>query len=146
MKQVHSERGAVLVEFAMMLPLLILLIIGIIDFGLILREHQILQNAAREGSRFSAGPRNWVNATVNPAATQDAIKQRVVDYLAQENITISPGDVTVSQSHPITVGGLTVQGSEITVTYTRSLLVGGAPLLPFGDITLTGQSVFRNLY
>ena len=38
---------------ALVLPLLTLLLIGIINMGLVIREHQVLQNAAREGARYS---------------------------------------------------------------------------------------------
>jgi Flp pilus assembly protein TadG len=148
MRQAHSsaaDRGAALVELAIVLPLLVTLFLIAVDFGVVVREHQILQNAAREGARFSILPQNWVSP-VNPTATQDAIKQVVVDYLAEENITVDKGAVTVNQQYPITVGTLTLHGSQITVTYTRPLLIVGAPLLPVGQITLTGQSVFRNLY
>src|SRR5438034_9207671 len=108
MRQVHksAERGVVLVEMAMMLPLLITIFLVIIDLGLVLRENQIVQNAAREGARFSALPPNWISS-VNPTATTAAIQQRVVDYLAQENITVPLGNVTVNQQYPITVGGST---------------------------------------
>jgi Flp pilus assembly protein TadG len=147
MKQARNsaQRGTVLVELAIILPFLVTVFLIAVDLGIILREHQILQNAAREGARFSALPQNRVTP-INPTATVDAIQQRVVDYLAQENITVAKASVTVNQQYPITIGGLTVQGSQITVTYPRSLLVTGTPLLPAGQITLTGQSVFRNLY
>jgi Flp pilus assembly protein TadG len=147
MKRAHNSaaRGAVLVELAIILPFLVTVFLIAVDLGIILREHQILQNAAREGARFSALPQNFVSS-INPTATVDAIQQRVVDYLAQENITVGKASVAVNQQYPIAIGALTVQGSQITVTYTRSLLVAGAPLLPAGQITLKGQSVFRNLY
>jgi Flp pilus assembly protein TadG len=148
MRRVHkpAEKGAALVELAMVLPFLALLFLGTIDLGITIREHQILQNAAREGARFSALPRNWINPVVNPAASEAAIKQRVIDYLTQENITVAAGSITIDQQHPVTIGALTVWASQITVTYTRPLLVAGGPLLPFANVTLTGQSLFRNLY
>ncbi len=156
MRRVHSmvhrkfstvarERGAVIVEFAMMLPLLALIFLTIIDLGLVVHEHQVLQNAAREGARFSALPRNQIGPQ-NPTATQNVIRQRVLEYCQGENITVLSGDVVVSQQYPITVGGLTVMGSEVRVSYTRDVLVGGIPFLPVGQITLSGNSVFRNFY
>jgi Flp pilus assembly protein TadG len=147
MKPAHrsAEQGTALVELAIVLPFLVTLFLAAVDLGVVLREHQILQNAAREGARFSALPRNWVSP-VNPTATLDSVQQRVVDYLAQENITVAKANVTVNQQYPITVGSMTVTGSQITVTYTRSLVVAGAPLLPAAQVSLTGQSVFRNLY
>ena len=138
-----AERGAAMVELAMVLPLLSLMFAGIVDFGLILREHQILQNAAREGARFSAASANSLATSNNPTATLAAIRNRVVAYLQQESITISAADVDVDQQHAITVGTLTVNASEVSVTYSRSPLIGGSL---FGPFTLRARAVFRNFY
>ena len=147
MKQVHScrQRGTVLVEFAIVLPLLALILLVIVDLGLVLREHQILQNAAREGARFSSLPANWVSPK-NPNATTASIQQVVINYLAQENISVTADQITVNQQYPINVGTSTVYGSHVTVSYIRSLLLPAVPLLPAGQVTLTGESTFRNLY
>ena len=99
----------------------------------------------REGARFSSLPRNQISP-LNPMASVNLIKQRVVDYCAGGNITVLSTDITVSQQHPITVGALTVMGSEVTISYTRSFLIAGAPFFPVGDVVLSGRSVFRNFY
>jgi Flp pilus assembly protein TadG len=140
-----GERGVIAVEYAMMLPLLVICFLTIIDLGLVIHEHQIIQNAAREAAHFSALPRNQVSP-LNPMATVSNIKQRVMDYCAGENITVPLADITVSQQHPITVGALTVMGSEVTIRYTRPFLIAGAPFLPVGDAVLSGRAVFRNFY
>jgi Flp pilus assembly protein TadG len=46
-----GERGAALVEFALILPVLALLIFGIIDFGLTLNDYQAVRQGVREGAR-----------------------------------------------------------------------------------------------
>ena len=46
-----NERGAALVEFAIVLPLLLLLAFGIIEFGFLLYNKAMLTNASREGAR-----------------------------------------------------------------------------------------------
>lgn len=51
-----SDRGAELVEFALVLPLMLLMFGGIIDFALILQRYQVLSNAAREGARLAVLP------------------------------------------------------------------------------------------
>lgn len=148
-----------MVEFAIVLPLLFLLLLGVVDFGLILREYQIVQNAAREGARLSIHPPNWIDP-VNPQASAAPIITRVVEYLQEEGISdVTAANVTVSQNEPIAVGGgLTVYGSRITVTYNRAVfwpwarLAGFPPgplvpsSLPTPTLTLTGTAVFRNLY
>ena len=147
MKQAHksAQSGTVLVEFAIVLPLMVTMFLIIVDLGFVLREHQILQNAAREGARVSALPANWINP-VNPAATADTIKQVVIAYMAQENITVNTSQITVNQQYPIKVGALTVSGSQVIVTYVRPLFITGTPLLPTPQVRLTGQAIFRNLY
>ncbi len=136
------EQGAVLVEMAFALPLLALIFLNIIDLGLIVRDYQILQNAAREGARFSSLPINQIAISSDQAATLADIREFVVNYARQERITISAGNVTVNQVYAIP-GAC---ASEISVTYTRRVLLLGAPFLPQSFLTLTGRSVFHNLY
>ena len=50
----QRERGAALVEFAMLLPLLLLLVLGIIDFGWALAQQLDVRHGARETSRLVA--------------------------------------------------------------------------------------------
>jgi Flp pilus assembly protein TadG len=146
MKRTEREKGAVLVEMAFMLPILTLIFLMVIDIGLVVREHQLLQNAAREGAHYSALKQNWISP-LNPTATLLKIQQVVVDYCAAENITISTANVSVDQNYTIPLGGgLTAKGSLVTVTYTRPMLVLGRPLLPSGSMDLQARAVFRNLY
>ena len=49
-----SERGANLVEFALVAPLLILLIFGIIEFSWVLAQNLNIRHGAREGARLAA--------------------------------------------------------------------------------------------
>ena len=62
-RQWKSEKGAELVEFALTFPLLLLVMLGIIDFGLLLHRVQVLTNAAREGARIAVLP-NYNQADV----------------------------------------------------------------------------------
>lgn len=152
-----------MVEVALMLPLLAIFFLGATDIGMIVREHQMLQNAAREGARFSALPANQIG--VSPGATPEKIRDKVINYLAQENITIAStactadgtvpkqwncGAITIRQQFPIpmVVGGsnLTDYGSSVAVNYNRGFLFSGGSLFKFNSITLNGNSIFHNLY
>ena len=65
------ERGAAAVEFALVLPLLFLVIAGIVDFGRALYTEVILTNAAREGVRAAVmtnASKSEVEARANAAA------------------------------------------------------------------------------
>lgn len=156
-----EQQGSVIVELALMLPVLAIFILGATDLGIIIREHQVLQNAAREGARFSALPANNID-TSNPTATANAIRDKVINYLAQENIAIAATDctespakqwncgaITIRQRYPIPigVGGATEDyGSSVAVTYNRSFLFKGGSLFQFNSVSLNGNSVFHNLY
>jgi Flp pilus assembly protein TadG len=73
-----------LVEMALALPVLLLVVMGIVDFGLALRSYVVVTNASREGARY---------AIVCPA-TDELIKSRVVDYASP--LIKNTGDVTVT--------------------------------------------------
>lgn len=137
----NLEKGVVAIELALMLPVLLVFLVAIVDLGLLLREHQILQNAAREGARMSSLPRNDVDS--NSSASLATIQQRVVDYLAEEGITIAVGDVTVNQNRLVTIGAISVTVSDVSVAYTRDPLIG---FLSGGPVNLSAQATFRNLY
>jgi Flp pilus assembly protein TadG len=142
----NRQRGAVLVELAVVMPILLFLFVGVVDYGLILREYQILQNGAREGARLSMLPAYKIEGTTaQQNAKRDTIRQRVVDYLATEQITIALSDVTVNQTTTIDMGGGLLAGaSKVTVNYNRTLLIGNG--WPFGPVSLRGEATFRNLY
>lgn len=50
----HSERGSVAVEFALLVPVLFLILFGIINFGVLMYNQAVITNAAREGARWAA--------------------------------------------------------------------------------------------
>jgi Flp pilus assembly protein TadG len=70
MRNRRSARGQNLVEVALVLPILIIMMLGIVSFGLIYFIRGSVENGAREGARYGS-----VNLT--PTATADSIKDRV---------------------------------------------------------------------
>jgi len=65
------DRGSVAVEFALLLPVLLLLIFGVIDFGRAINDQITLTQAAREGARLAAlgYPTSAVQSRAQSAAT-----------------------------------------------------------------------------
>ena len=57
-----SEKGQALVEFALVLPILLALILGMIEFGWILNGKLTLTNAAREGARAAVASEDAITA------------------------------------------------------------------------------------
>ena len=52
----RSERGAELIELALVLPILLLVFAAIVDFALMFQRFLVVSNAAREGARFAVLP------------------------------------------------------------------------------------------
>ena len=50
--KVKEQKGAALVEFAIVLPLILLLIFGMIEFSILFDNQAVITNASREGARF----------------------------------------------------------------------------------------------
>lgn len=82
-----SENGSVMVEFAIVSTVLILLLAGIIQFGLIFNVQLGLDNAAREGARFASLPSNANNNTATIAFIT-GLNPHI--SLTSSNITITP--------------------------------------------------------
>jgi len=102
-RSIKNNRGQALVEFALVLPVLLLLIIGSMEFGLVINQYMVLAEAAREGARSAAlGSSNaTVTAVVRAAANHIDISQLTV--------TISPTDTRVRGNGVTVTAGKPVQ-------------------------------------
>ena len=133
------ERGAELVEVALMLPLLVFVGVGIFEFGRAFGTQLILTNAAREGARVAILP---------DASVSDA-QDRVLTYMETGMLSF-PGSATVSVDQDITMAN-GVKGSRVTVGYPFSfILLNGVARLVVSNpsidsaFTMTTQSEMRN--
>ena len=140
-KKGPREKGSVLMELALVLPLLILIVMLVLEGSKLVRTHQVLNNAAREGARLSVQPENQ-------GVTAD-ITTEVINYASQNGVPLAAGDVTINQSALIAMpSGVSISASQVTVThsYTMSYLsvftFFGVP----GTYTLKGTAEFRNFY
>jgi hypothetical protein len=117
--QLQGMEGAALIEFAVALPLLVVLVIGIFDFGGAFNLKQELNNAVREGAMFGASqPTNDLLNPGNAPPSVDAVRYVVASYL--QGARINDCDL----SKPSTVG---VLGAPYTWIYTTTgSCLGGA--------------------
>jgi len=141
MKRLRVDRsGQNLVEFALVLVMLLLLVVGVCEFGRAWNVYQILANASREGARLAALPSGFTNAA--------AVTSRVQSYLSTGNVDPSKATVTIGGSG---VDGGTGTQVSITVSYPYKFGYVG-PIIRLinpgatagADITITAQSVMRN--
>ena len=125
-----------MVEFVIILPVLLMLVFAIIEFGVLFGHWQTLSNAAREGARTAVVFRSGCNVS----AVEAEVRQRVKDYAAPLGIVLGDGDIAVSG-----VCGDSTTSSTVTATlpYEFKVLPGfAASVSP--TIDLVGNSVMRN--
>jgi Flp pilus assembly protein TadG len=87
-RKLGKESGAVLFEFAAMLPLLLVLMVGLLDFATAYNLRQKLANAAREGARQGAS-QSMLDLTQTSPPSVDDIRHAVVSYLQGANVNTS---------------------------------------------------------
>jgi Flp pilus assembly protein TadG len=139
----RSERGQSLIEAALTLPLLLVVSVGIFEFGRAYQTWQVVTNAAREGARMS----------VLPDSTTTGVQDRVRRYLTDGALPrAADASVDVQSAAQITLpSGSTVSASLVTVGYPFQfmmlnpivrLVVSGSTV--GGDFTMTATAQMRN--
>ncbi len=96
-RRLHRERGAQLFEFAVILPVLIALAIGILDFATAFNIRQKLSNAAREAARLGSAQSPADLTQTNPPSVQ-VIRDDVATYLGNANVDTTFISSTSSKS------------------------------------------------
>lgn len=143
---ITAERGATLVEFAVVLPVFLLFLIGITDLGRAIYYQNSLENAAREGARAGIvlqqnawlidGNQTKTYPSMLPYQDTDTIVGRAATLmsgfdLSQAELTIdAPQGTTRGLSMPLTV--------RIEYTYSPTTSFIGVP-----ELVLVGQSTIR---
>ncbi len=128
-------------EFALVLPLLVMLAMGIIEFSLLLYDKAMITNASREGAR--AGILFTGEGQPRPSSAQ--ITSIVNDYCLNKLVTFGAGG-TVPAVNVLFEGQNTGDPLTIRVSYTYSFLVLPkfvANLTGTGGIALTAETVMR---
>ncbi|WP_241985969.1 TadE/TadG family type IV pilus assembly protein [Cryobacterium sp. Hz7] len=117
----RGERGAAAVEFALVLPILLLLVLGLIEFSRLYNIQISLSNAAREGARNMAIHDSQSTAKAAAIAAAPSISPS----MSGGQISITPAACAANQA------------VTVTITYSVSLLTGY-----FGTtLPLTGKGV-----
>jgi hypothetical protein len=135
-----SDRGAELIELALVLPILALMFAAIVDFALMFQRYLVVSNAAREGARIA----------VLPGYGPTDVQNRVIEYVRNGtgDYTLSPSVVTT----PVTIDppGATppFPAAQVAVSLTHAYWLMGPVSGLFGGgsfttITLTSRSTMR---
>jgi len=145
-RRMKSARGAELIEFALVFPLLLLVVLGIVDFGFLFQRMEVVTNAAREAARIR----------VLPGYLDTDAKQRACNYLESGGVAITgscpdPTNPVISVDNAFSIdmgAGVTpLSGVKVTVVYTSPYLFLTPIMGWFGgslsSVPITGTAVMR---
>ena len=132
----RSDSGEALLEMALVLPILLVLSMGMLDFGRAFHAKSVLDQAAREGARVAV-----VSGTPQTGPDVAAVQTRVATFMTSSGFTTGVGTAAVSAIDP------TTKMVTVSVTYTFQFVTPGVFALlgaNYGNtITMTGLSAMR---
>jgi len=125
-----------MVETVIVLPILLMLFFGIVEFGIALGRWQVLSNAAREGARRAVVFRD--PGTCNAGDVKAEVDAAVVTYAAGLGMTVGSGDIVLT-------GACATGPATVTVSHTHDFLFidSFAPSVA-SSVNLVGTSTMRN--
>ena len=102
-------------ETALTLPLVLLVTVGIFEFGRAYQVFQVCTNAAREGARLA----------VLPGTTDTDVKNRVTAYIKAGQVTQSPDPtwVVIDHTKTVSIGGTNAPATQVTINYPFTFIV-----------------------
>lgn len=134
-KMWKCEKGQNLVEFALVVPMLLLIVFGIAEFGRAWMTRNILTGAAREASRLAV--------VAIPYGGTDKAKIRANEVLSSAGIPVMETKVDVTDITP----GIEYGPVTVTVSYDFPVAVAGfIPGLNSSKIPLSSSTTMRKEY
>jgi TadE-like protein len=161
MTRSSKPRGQAMVEFALIFPIFILLLVGIFDLGRVIWVNDTLATAAREAARFAivhgekspcpVGPPGpgAVVPTAGPGCLYPAPSRQAIKDLADEwatgtstdiTVHVCYGAVTACTSDTDAVGATDARGTQVMVTVTSVVGLSIPSLVGFTGFSLTASS------
>lgn len=151
------NRGQAMVEFVYALPILLLLISGVVEFGRLMAVHSMINSASREAARFAASAGNSGPGTVKHFQDCAGIRDSAV-RVSEPLLAVNPGNVQIEYDSgpgtallnppgcppPIADVGL---GTRITVrvSATYQPIVPFVPLGPFTIVSETSRTLLTDI-
>jgi Flp pilus assembly protein TadG len=143
-RRLRNQNGTALLETAITLPIILLVSVGIFEFGRAYQVQQVLTNAAREGARLS----------ILEGISDDQVNKRVMKYLDDGKVVKCGADgcdpaVSLTIERTVPFEGTTA--SKITISYPYQFMVlgGVVRLVRSGStvgapLTMTATAFMRN--
>ncbi len=131
--RMRDERGQATVEFALVLPVLLLLVLGIIEFGKAWNLAQVATDAVREGARRCV--------IADPSITQAMVEVDIKNRMAQAGVPTSVSNVAFSTNAP---SGTPCEAGGYQATITLTIPYSWMFFRLLAPITLTSSFTMRN--
>jgi Flp pilus assembly protein TadG len=135
--RLRGEHGSASVEFAIIAVVLLTVVFGIIEFGILMFDQHVLTNASREGARAGVVMRV-------PRLSDAAIIGKVNEYAQEHMVTFGSSSTlttTVTPDEASRVGPLFGTEMKVNVEYQYDFLV--LSIVGLGPITLTAETRMR---
>ena len=132
--RVEGERGQAMVEFALIAPLLLLIVVGIIQFGVVINYWLDMQKLANQGARWAAtNTYPGCDATTSDSVPCQAGAPTLQTYLGNRNIT---GDARGENFNVLICfpSGTSNLGDPVKVTVSQAYRFMAITFLPKIDI------------
>jgi Flp pilus assembly protein TadG len=129
-RKLKGQRGAAAVEFALIAPLLFMLIFGITEFGVAWSQREVYIQAAREGARYAAV--GCEDGSCASGEVADRVDDAALDYTLTNTPAVSPDPGCSS----------TDSSDTVTVSWSQSFSIN-IPFIPPVTMSAPISAVFR---
>jgi Flp pilus assembly protein TadG len=136
----RESGGSAIVEFAIILPMILLLVLGLYDFGKLFWIQNTLQFAAEQTARYAMTQPSSL-PSCSSAVLQGTFDNNLAGVDSAAVTTAFAFTAAAAGSTPL-VPNTSPAACQVTATYNFSFLSG---FLPFGTIPLVGQSTVKQL-
>jgi hypothetical protein len=164
MRRRDHKRGQSLVEFAVILPVFILLLVGFFDFGHVVWANNAVSTATREAARFAIVHGGSINTECpvgpsipdvtiipNPSETcpfpspsKEGVKQEAMRWMSgvggTPTISVCYGEVATCAGDVDAVGATNARGTPVTVTITTTVNLAAPSFFGIGGIGVNASS------
>ena len=130
----RQEKGAALIETAFVLPIMLLVCVGILEFGRAYQTWQVVTNAAREGARVAILPEYpdaSVTTRVRTYLKNGGLPASIVDDTTKTKVLITATTIPVDAA-----GTVTASAARIVVEYPFEFMV----LQPVAQLVVNGST------
>ena len=134
LRRTRREDGAALVETAFVLPIMLLVCVGILEFGRAYQTWQVVTNASREGARVAILPEypdTSVQTRVRTYLKNGGLPASIVDDTTKTKVLITATTIPVDAA-----GTVTASAARIVVEYPFEFMV----LQPVAQLVVNGST------